>query len=205
MDRRLVANDGQEERLNDIYAWSTTDGRDWMRSPITGSLEDLVCVAEDGDRLIALDYGSPLVASTDGTDWGPVGDVPIGSSPPASACVWSSAGGYLQVGGAPSPGRAGSATEISTSSDGVSWSPLVTIDGFELEFGGVAVIGETVILDGFQHDIDGVERPVHAQFRSDDSGVTWSPTSGWPSTNIATDGKVMVAVANGAWVSDLPD
>ena len=38
-----------------------------------------------------------------------------------------------------------------------------------------------------------------------DGGATWSPTSDWPrSVAAATDGRVIVAVGDGAWVAAMP-
>ena len=185
---------------NGIVAWRTRDGLHWTRHPITRSLDSLDCVTEDGERLIGLDYGSPLVASTDGVHWQPFGEVPIDRGPPDAACVWSTATGYLQVGvaeGETFPGY-DSSTGVSASADGRSWSPVQTILGFEV--GGVAVLGDTVLLDGLRSDPD-LPEPVAAQLLSTDGGHTWSPTSGWPSTTIASDGRVIVAVGDGAWMA----
>ncbi len=185
---------------NGIVAWRTGDGLHWTRHPITPSLDSLDCVAEDVERLIGLDYGSPLVASADGVDWEPVGEVPIDRGPPDAACVWPTATGYLQVGvadGDPISGYQGS-TGISTSADGRAWSPVEPLLGFEV--GGVAVLGDTVVLDGSQSGPDGSE-PVALQLLSTDGGRTWFPTSGWPSTTIASDGRVIVAVGDGAWIA----
>ena len=185
---------------NGIVAWRTRDGLHWTRHPITRSLDSLDCVTEDGEQLIGLDYGSPLVASTDGVHWQPVGEVPIDRGPPDAACVWSTATGYLQVGvaeGETVPGYH-SSTGVSASADGCSWSPVQTLLGFEV--GGVAVLGDAVVLDGSQSGPD-LPEPVALQLLSTDGGHTWSPTSGWPSTTIASDGRVVVAVGDGAWMA----
>ena len=183
---------------NGIVAWRTHDGLHWTRHPITRSLDSLDCVTEDGERLIGLDYGSPLVASTDGVRWQPVGEVPIDRGPPDAACVWSTATGYLQVGVAEDDAVPGfdSSTGISASADLRYWSPVQTLLGFEV--GGVAVLGDTVVLDGSQSGPD-LPEPVALQLLSTDGGRTWAPTSAWPSTTIASDGRVIVAVGDGAW------
>ena len=159
-------------------------------------------MAQDDGRLIGLDYGSPLVASTDGVHWEPVGELPMGDY---DDCVWPTASGYLQVGvveGEAGSGYGGS-TGTSVSADGRTWSPVQTLRGFSVAHDGVAVLDDTIVLGGQQSGPD-LPEPVQAQFVSTDGGRTWSPTSGWPSTTIASNGHVIVAVGDGAWVAPIP-
>ena len=184
---------------NGIVAWRTRDGLHWTRRPITRSLDALACVSEDGERLTGLDYGSPLVASTDGVHWEQVGELPMGDY---DDCVWPTASAYLQVGvaeGETIPGY-NSSTGTSVSADGSTWSPVQTLLGFSVAHDGVAVLDDTVILGGYTSGPD-LPEPIPAQLLSIDGGRTWSPTSGWPSTTLASDGQVIVAIGDGAWMA----
>ena len=121
-------------------------------------------------------------------------------------CVWSTASGYLQVGEAEAPSDSGDAIGTSVSRDGRTWSAVQLIP--DLKNVDVGVLGDTVLLDG-EHlvpdpaDFVDLGDLVPAQFLSIDGGRTWSPTSGWPSAEIASDGQVVVAVGDGAWVAPL--
>ncbi len=190
-------------RKNAIVAWRTRDGLHWTRRPITGSLLALDCVAEDGERLVGLDYGSPLVASADGVRWAPLGELPMEED---DDCVWPTASGYLQVGETEAPSGSGGAIGTSVSLDGHTWSAVQLIP--DLKNVDVGVLGDTVLLDGERWvpdpaDFVDLGDLVPAQFLSIDGGRTWSPTSGWPSAEIASDGQVVVAVGDGAWVAPL--
>jgi len=192
-------------RLEGTYAWTTTDGLRWTRDPVTGPRRSLECLATDGDRFLGIDYDSPLMASPDGVRWEPIGEVPFVQAADMTACVRRTSGGYLQVGNVDAPPGYGISTGTTVSVDALTWTPPSIVPGFETETSFIAVLGDLVMLPGYEHAPD-VDEPAPAQLLSVDGGLTWSHTFGWPdSTMAATDGEVIVAVGDGAWVAPMPD
>ena len=183
------------------YAWTTRDGRTWTRHPVRAPVPDVGCIVADGERLLSLEYASPLIDSTDGIHWHPIGDVPILQGPPGGACVLPTAEGYVQVG--ESIGEAGAASGVgaATSVDGVTWTPVTLLAGLD-EVESALAVGGAILVDGYRHESD-TDEPVPAQLISLDNGHTWAPTSGWPSTTIAANDTTMVAVGQGAWTAPL--
>jgi len=158
----------------------------------------------DEERFLGIDYDSPLLASSDGVPWETIGEVPFLDSAPDAACVHRTASGYLQVGEVDAPRGYNVSTGTAVSTDALTWSPPSTLLGFDVESRSMAVLGDLVVLPGYQNAPD-VAEPEPAQLLSLDGGATWSPTSDWPqSAAAATDGRVIVAVGDGAWVAPMP-
>ncbi|MFN8623753.1 MAG: hypothetical protein U0869_23680 [Chloroflexota bacterium] len=192
------------ERQSNDLAWTSTDGVHWERQPVTASLRSIECLVGAGDRFLAVDYDTPLIASSDGVHWSAVGDVPMVQSAGETACVVPTRSGHLQVGradAAPGTGLPDSAG-TAISADGVTWSAITAHDGMDWT-DEVAVLGDLVVLDGWANGTaPSDDQPM--QVASADGGATWQPIEGWPSTTVATDGRVVVAVGDGAWVAPLP-
>ncbi len=196
---------GAPDRLAGTYAWTTSDGLRWTRHPVSGPRYSLECLAADGDRFLAIDYDSPLMASSDGVRWETIGELPFVQSADETACVHRTASGYLQIGELEAPSGYTISTGTAASTDALTWSPPSTLLGFETETRFIVVLGDLVVLPGYQNAPD-VAEPEPARLLSMDGGVTWSPTSDWPrSAAVVTDGRVIVAVGDGAWVAPVPD
>jgi hypothetical protein len=190
------------DRLAGTYAWSTTDGLRWDRTVLRGPTRGLECLVGDGDRFLGIDYSTPLLASEDGARWTVLGDVPLMDSAPDTACVLVTAGGYAQLGAVDATGGYGSSFASVTSTDGVSWAAPVTVLGFEAETLSIASAGDLIVVPGYQHAPE-LTDPAPATIMSTDGGVTWLPADDWPdAVALATDGLVVVAVGQGAWILD---
>jgi hypothetical protein len=190
------------DRLAGTYAWSTTDGLRWGRTTLRGPTRGLECLVGDGDRFLGIDYSTPLLASDDGTWWTVLGDVPLVDSAPDTACVRATARGYVQLGAVVAPLGYGSSFASITSIDAVTWSAPVSVLGFEAETMSIASVGDQIVVPGYQHAPE-LTDPTPATIMSTDGGVTWVPADGWPgAVALATDGRVFVAVGQGAWILD---
>ena len=190
------------DRLPGTYAWSTTDGLHWNRTAVRGPTRGLECLIGGDDRFLGIDYSTPLLASEDGTRWTVLGDVPLVDSAPDTACVHATAGGYVQLGAVDAPRGYGSSFASVTSSDAVNWSAPVTVLGFEAETLSIASAGDLIVVPGYRHAPELAE-PTPAIIMSTDGGGTWLPTDDWPdAVALATDGRVVVAVGQGAWILD---
>lgn len=193
------------DRLAGTYAWSTADGLRWERTALRGPTRGLECLVGDGDRFLGIDYSTPLLASEDGTRWTVLGDVPLVDSAPDTACVRPTAGGYVQLGAVDAPLGYGSSFASVTSTDAVTWAAPVSVLGFEAETMSIASAGDLIVVPGYQHAPE-LTDPTPGTIMSTDGGATWIPADGWPdAVALATDGRVIVAVGQGAWIIEAAD
>jgi len=197
-DRMLVvAHQGGEEIPNRQWAWIRDAGGDWrrIRGGLDASVGSLVGATDDG--FFAVDGGSSdpdgarLVTSRDGESWSTLGRLPdygFATLDPAGPR-------FLSVNQEPHDADA-VAPLLWASSDAQTWSELAVGMPSAVTFGSVAAVGEGLIV--WVADA-GTDEALWSWIGvSEDDGVTWAVSAGWP--RLAQEGRKSIAIGDDAIV-----